>query len=799
MRNLVSKILHRIASARLFPASAPAPAREQLVSNAPLLLLLAGLAAAPFLEIASGRFDEIRHFNDAQSLALASNLSPEHRFLMFFRQYADADGELRYVPYNRYPIGFHLLIKAAIIPFGDSVSAQILAVRLLTVAFFSAAAALAYLSLRRLTNQPWIALSTVLLAFSSYYALRYGDMVHQDAIGVFGVMLTFHGMTIFVQEGRFRQLLVKALASVLLSWIVMFLLLPFAALGLASAIFRVMREKPSSPLAAKARAAFAAFISSRYLRLGAAPLLIFALVVVFQMANEYIALRGEVPLLDLPSARSPLAKTVIGVETLGYPGPPAWPALIELLMERVGGASLPYFILTALGHGDYGAWGDWERERTLGSAVGAVASAAGLLGLAFTRHKVLMASLLLVGLIWALAFPGSYAPPIHEYEGLFHIGVPLVVYATFLTIIYRRIKWNALWAGAAAAALIVFGLSILQFARFTYSEDPTRTALLSDLDAIRRITQGASVCVGPMTEYAIDYYLSGSVINSSVDPCPFGPGAPDPFVIESARAEVDALLTPENRAAFLYDARRLSESPHETAFRDLRSQQPALQSAWNVYLGEGRLIYAKAPCARSDTRGLFSLRARAADDADLPMSARRDGFSFFTFLFRERGARFDGKCIASVVLPDYPIESIRADQSVGDAVIWSAFFVFDDVSHRLAAAEAALSEPDARGYFDLYLQDARILFLKNPCAPPGADARFFLHVQPVDNADLPQERRQHGFDNLDFGFDERGAFFDGKCAAIADLPAYPIERIRAGQIGDGGEIWEASIALREPR
>ena len=30
---------------------------------------------------------------------------------------------------------------------------------------------------------------------------------------------------------------------------------------------------------------------------------------------------------------------------------------------------------------------------------------------------------------------------------------------------------------------------------------------------------------------------------------------------------------------------------------------------------------------------------------------------------------------------------------------------------------------------------------------------------------------------------------------IADLPAYSIERIRVGQIGGGGEIWEASLAL----
>ena len=130
-------------------------------------------------------------------------------------------------------------------------------------------------------------------------------------------------------------------------------------------------------------------------------------------------------------------------------------------------------------------------------------------------------------------------------------------------------------------------------------------------------------------------------------------------------------------------------------------------------------------------------------------------------------------------------------------VIWSAVFVLDDAAYRLALAEAELSEPVARNHFDLYLQDDRLLFIREPCEPSDADTRFFLHVHPVDSGDLPRERREHGFDNLDFRFDERGLRFDGKCAAIAELPAYPIERIRVGQIGGGGEIWEASLALGE--
>ena len=798
MRNFVSKILAR--AARLFsrPSGAGAPAQGRTASNRLSLLLPAGVAAAVFLgtapSLAMGQFGALRDYLDGQTLAVAANLSLEHRFLMFFRQYTSADGELLYELYSRWPIGTYLLNKAALAPFGDSPSAQTAAARLLSAALFSGAAALAYLGLRRLTNRPWVAAAATLLAFSSYHALFYREWISSEVNGVFGMMLAFHGMTVFVQEGRFRQLLVKAFAAILISWTVMALLLPFTALGLAAAMFRAARESPAFRLADKARAAVGAFVSSRYLWLGLASLLFCALAMGSNLANEYIALGGEVPLLDLPSARSMLAKAIIGEELPGY-ARPAWLPLIELQLERIGGLSLPYLVLPWLGHDAYTA-----SARDFGFWAGVIASAAGLLCLAFTRYKVVTASLLLVGWIWGLTVRGNSAIPAHEYEALYHIGIPLVVFATALTAISRRIRWSAIGTAAAVAALIVFGISLLQFVRFGSSEDPSQTAVNSDLKAIRKITQGESVCVGPMKPYwgalhAINYYLAGSVINSGSDPCPVGAAAADPFIIEPARAENDALRAPNNKMAFLYDARRLSEPPHKTALRDLSRREAIMRSAYNIYLADGQLIYAKEPCAPSDREGPFLLRVYPVNDADLPASSSPADFEDFVFLFNERGDRFDDACLARVALPDYPVERVRASQFDGDDEIWSAFYVFDDAAYRAASAKAARSEPAARGRFDLHLQDDSLLFLRGPCDPSDADARFLLHVQPMDNADLPQDRREYGFDNLTFGFDERGAIFDGKCAAIADLPAYPVERIRFGQFNDAGVIWSAVFVL----
>ena len=59
--------------------------------------------------------------------------------------------------------------------------------------------------------------------------------------------------------------------------------------------------------------------------------------------------------------------------------------------------------------------------------------------------------------------------------------------------------------------------------------------------------------------------------------------------------------------------------------------------------------------------------------------------------------------------------------------------------------------------------------------------RFFLHVYARDAADLPAERREYGFDNLDFFFTEYGAVSAGACRVVRPLPEYAIERIETGQ------------------
>lgn len=102
--------------------------------------------------------------------------------------------------------------------------------------------------------------------------------------------------------------------------------------------------------------------------------------------------------------------------------------------------------------------------------------------------------------------------------------------------------------------------------------------------------------------------------------------------------------------------------------------------------------------------------------------------------------------------------------------------------------------PEIRSHWDVYFIASRLIYIKEQCRPDDTDAAFFLHLVPVDLADLPDNRRQYGFDNRDFSFRQDGQEGDGKCWTQAVLPEYDIAEIRTGQYRpDAGNIWQGAI------
>lgn len=221
------------------------------------------------------------------------------------------------------------------------------------------------------------------------------------------------------------------------------------------------------------------------------------------------------------------------------------------------------------------------------------------------------------------------------------------------------------------------------------------------------------------------------------------------------------------------------------------------RAAYDVYLVDGELAHLKEPCGPLDTEPVFYLDAFPIRASDLPQERREVGFDRFHFRFHRNGAFFDGACAAFFPLPDYPVAAVRTGQRAqGGGDLWSAAFSTNPEPYRAIYRATASSEPVAQGAFDIHLADGALVYVKEPCGQADTEDLFFLHIIPERAGDLPEARREFGFDNLDFRFFLNGARFDGKCAARVPLPEYPLASIRTGQHVSGDrEIWSAEFAI----
>ena len=491
------------------------------------------------------RTPQLHNALTSNTLAIAANRSPEHGVVGFFAQLLTPEGGRTYHLYNRFPIGGYLIVKAAVTPFPDDLAAQISAARVLMWVFFAATVVTAFLSMRRLTASSGVSLAATLLAFSSFATLHYSIMVANDGVmDLFGVMLTFHGMVVFVQEGRFRQLVLKTCAAILLGWHVFALLLPFIVFGLAGEYFR-------------GRPGVSRMMRSRHLLLGVIALLFGLSMLALNFAQESAAVAStsnspRPALADLPSYRSIMKRTGLDPEYL-VEGKTDWRSVAGQLRHRAGLASRPYLMSPE----------HWALNRWVGILV----PVACLVGLVFARYRILLATLAVSGCCWWVLM--RHSSVYHGMEDMFLVGLPLVFYCLVLLQV-RRLS-QRLVGVCAAAALLVFVLSSLQAYRQNghWDDATVNRAIISDFDAIRGIAPEGAVVSAPYTTpdfipsfgatAALPWFLSGRIIAPRhVDGlCDYNNTrryrARIDFVLVRGRHPWRGLLTPDNREVFLYD------------------------------------------------------------------------------------------------------------------------------------------------------------------------------------------------------------------------------------------------------
>ena len=242
------------------------------------------------------------------------------------------------------------------------------------------------------------------------------------------------------------------------------------------------------------------------------------------------------------------------------------------------------------------------------------------------------------------------------------------------------------------------------------------------------------------------------------------------------------------RAAEVYDAFRESRKS---------SAQPLISSVFDVYVDDGRLIYAKTLCEDADRDARFFLHVVPEYVSDLPEDRKEYGFDILDFSFSDRGGESDGECFAVVELPEYRIASISTGQYTSDGRVWSGRYSVA-IADAVAAARDLLEkgvQPAVSSVFDVYIDDGELIYAKARCDATDRDARFFLHLDPVDVSDLPEERKEFGFDNLDFYLWEHGGESDGECFAVVDLPAYEIASMSTGQYTDDRLVWSERYSV----
>ena len=669
-----------------------------------LLLLLAALATLFLPNPDRGLFHRsgLHNAMTANYLMVAANLSPERRFAGVALLTLDEQGAPSYRPYNRFPPGGYLLIKLAMSPFLDDLEARIHAARLLMLLFFAGTAIAAWLALTRLTANPWVALTATFLAFSSYYCLHYSDLVATEAWpDLFGVMLTFHGMVVFAQEGRFRQLLVKACLALLLGWHVLGLLLPFVVLGLAQAFVSTPSDATPRPFSSLWRLA-----RSRHLVLGLATLGFALAVLSFNLANEHLLFKGAKSLSELPTVQSMRYRAGLNEEfNAAYASALAWPRFLEAQFIHIGRLFLSPILIgadeVALRSA---AWRDWLL------LCGVIVFCACLLGLAFTRHKSLWAVLTLFGFCWTL--PMRHSVAFHEHEALFYIGVPLTLFSLLLQRA-RRIANNRLALGMAlvAGAAFVFSGGRIARAGLDATEARLQREVLADFETIRKLTKEKTIVVPPAMRYMkrsqvgrlADWRLTWHnltnrviLISSHSEKREFGD-----VLLGPVRFDGPALLTPENRWAFLYDRRaydeqieRLIEAFGEPVARVFHGDK-GKEFLYELRRRDKQLMYvvrdarSAAPpfdlcrkrfCGKQVWQSRFLLRVAPVDANDLPLLNRQGDSQQLDFLFKER-TLLDGKgrALAVRLLPDYPIARIytgRFDAEGG--LLWQAVVSFEE-------------------------------------------------------------------------------------------------------------------------
>ena len=225
-----------------------------------------------------------------------------------------------------------------------------------------------------------------------------------------------------------------------------------------------------------------------------------------------------------------------------------------------------------------------------------------------------------------------------------------------------------------------------------------------------------------------------------------------------------------------------------------RGREPDVAGAYDVYRLDGAVALVMEPCAPAFIENVgATLRAAPADPADLPHWREGKREEPRGFGFPDYGAYFDGKCVASLPLPDYPVADFR--------LVWGRELLTREAAREAVRRAREEGQMLARSAYDLHLANGELVYIQEECDPLGTEHPFRVSVFPQRADDLPDQWRGRGHERFWFDFPEHGALLEeGTCVASFPLPDYPIAAIRTAQYIDGGDdVWSAAFSANPER
>ena len=426
---------------------------------------------------------------------------------------------------------------------------------------------------------------------------------------------------------------------------------------------------------------------------------------------------------------------------------------------------------------------------------------------------------------FALLLAGCFAAPVpivilldanayQEWRHLYFLWAPFALLAAFglqgLANALRRAPrgtaavYGAACVGLAATAISMTLLHPYQQVSFNFFVDrmaPEHLRAqyrLENWNAGRHALEWISRSELPIGEYRFEDKFPGAAIlpegvldglSRSLSPdalvVRFGSAAQPARALHRMSAYGSTLATVERKDAL------------RAVYEEARRREPILVGVFDAYLMDGALALIKEPCAPSFlTKTVFRLRGTPVDGGDPAEWRQSKGFEVWYDDLADRGALFEGKCITSVPLPDYPIAEFE--------LRWSPELLADgeagEKARRARDAGRLLERAAHRSAYDVYLADGELAYLNNSCDPIETEHSFHLNVYPERAGDLPEHRREHGFERFHFEFWMQGAFADGGCGAFFPLPDYPVAAIQTGQRGaEGSDLWFAEFLIDPER